>query len=178
MTPSHIVCKVVTDTEQDTDTKGDTVKYEEANRYVNNLFYKNDWSFHLIEDPDVFRNPWDSRPDESTGYAYLVVVAKLVNSARENVVSQFGVIRYGSAISKGGLDIRIPIGLANTQVELERLIFEALLEIEKHETREFLRRRDTLDAPFHPHREEGDKAYGDTFSVALEAKARKVLSSR
>ena len=44
---------------------------------------------------------------------------------------------------------------------LYRKILAAITEIEIHEAREFLRVQPTMWAPFHPHRIDGMKRYGD-----------------
>ncbi|MEU5930011.1 hypothetical protein AB0L49_36300 [Streptomyces antimycoticus] len=46
-------------------------------------------------------------------------------------------------------------------ITLYRRVLEKIIEIETHEAREFLRVRPTYWAPFHPHRTDGMKRWGD-----------------
>lgn len=48
------------------------------------------------------------------------------------------------------------------QNALYRCVLDAILVIEQHEAREFLRIRPTYWAPFHPHTVDGMKRYGTT----------------
>jgi len=49
----------------------------------------------------------------------------------------------------------------NDVISLYRRILEKVIEIETHEAREFLRIAPTMWAPFHPHRIDGMKRYGE-----------------
>ena len=54
-----------------------------------------------------------------------------------------------------------------TREELLRRVFELIMELELHESREFFRVAPTYEAPFHPHRPECEEAWTRTQNQAL-----------
>lgn len=63
------------------------------------------------------------------------------------------------------LDLRtkflIQVGEFTSQEELFRAVLDQIIKLETHEAREFLRVGDTKWAPFHPHKAEGQRLFGD-----------------
>ena len=55
----------------------------------------------------------------------------------------------------------ILVGDLETDVDLYRALMDKIIEYEVHEAREFLRVKPTLWAPFHPHKADGQKRWGN-----------------
>lgn len=55
----------------------------------------------------------------------------------------------------------IMVGDINEDTELYRRVLEAIMKLEEHEAREFLRVTSTMWAPFHPHNTDGMKRWGN-----------------
>lgn len=53
------------------------------------------------------------------------------------------------------------VGGCRNTLDLMRLVIAAIMKVEEHEAREFLRLKGSYEAPFHPHKPEGMLAWGD-----------------
>lgn len=93
------------------------------------------------------------------GFPYLIVSATLhtPNSDRDNALKG-----YPRWITVGSPDLVIDADRYATPEELYRRIFDWIMSLEIHEAREFFRVGDRMDAPFHPHREDGNAAWERT----------------
>lgn len=105
------------------------------------LVYKPGWSFLATDHTNRF---------EGTVMVRIDYVAQ--NSNRDQAC-----LGYPETISTYAT---FPLVVADcTQDAVLRKIILAIVEIETHEAREFLRLRETWDAPFHPHRIAGMKGW-------------------
>lgn len=97
------------------------------------------------------------------GLPYLIVSATLetVNSNRDNALKGYPV-----AITLGAPDLIIDADRYSTSEQLYRRIFDWIIGLEIHEAREFFRVGASMDAPFHPHRPEGNDAWQRTDDLA------------
>ncbi len=125
---------------------------ETAQALVADLIYKPGWEFEAFDDRKRFE---DSIIVKITYPAY--------DSSRESFDKEKGcyvkeIVTYAQ--------FRMIVRDCD-DVSLYRKIIEAIMEIELHEAREFLRVNETLWAPFHPHRVDGMKRWGDNMKGDL-----------
>jgi hypothetical protein len=126
--------------------KGSDMFVDTAIRLIDQIVYKPDWKFEAQDDTGRFE---DSICVKITYPAF--------DSSKESYDEEKGeytkqIVTYAT--------FRMIVRDC-TDVDLYRKIIEVLMEIELHEAREFLRVAPTLWAPFHPHRYDGMKRWGD-----------------
>jgi len=108
---------------------------------INNLHYMPGWSFEAFD----------------TGGPSIVTRATIetVNSNQDQAFR-----RSPERITLERNALVHPVDYA-TENDLTAALFTWIMEIQIHETREFLRVGKDLRAPFHPHRPEGEQAWDD-----------------
>lgn len=119
---------------------------------IDQLVYKPGWKFEAKDDTKRFE---DSICIKITYPAY--------DSARESWDDDLG--QYTKQIVTYATFRFIVRDCCD--VDLYRRVIEMIMKIEEHEAREFLRTKETLWAPFHPHRLDGMKRWGDNLEGDL-----------
>ncbi|MEO3852602.1 hypothetical protein ABGB09_34135 [Streptomyces sp. B8F3] len=118
---------------------------ETAITLVQGLIYKPGWTFTATDHSNRFEGTIKVRVDYPAR-----------NSNRDQ--AEHG---YPQQINTRA-EFAIMVADVESDVVLYRRIIDAILKIEEHETREFLRVPGTHWGPFHPHRIGGMKAWRDT----------------
>lgn len=119
------------------------MEVQSAIRLINGLIYKPEWKITATDHTNRFESSVKVRIDYP---AY--------SSDRDEAVSGYPTKIYTYST--------FPLIVADCDdVDLYRQIITAIVEIETHEAREFLRVRRTWWAPFHPHRIDGMKRWGN-----------------
>lgn len=121
---------------------------EEAVRIVNEeMTYKPGWKLNAtIEWPDMFFG-------ESDRFTFEAVI-ETVNTSDPELKQEITIAPGGSVVIKPEW----------TRDDFVRAIFETVMRIELHESREFFRVGGR--APFHPHRVDGNQLYEDTERIS------------
>lgn len=119
------------------------MRVESALHLIAELAYKPGWKFEAVD----YRNRFEDA-------VMVKVTYPAQRSEREEAAEGYPteIAPYASFV--------FVVGDCN-EVTLYRRILEVIMKIELHEAREFLRVSGTLWAPFHPHRIDGMKRWGD-----------------
>jgi hypothetical protein len=117
---------------------------------IENLVYKPGWGFEAFDHTNRFE-----------GSIRVKITYPALNSNRDQACDG-----YPTAISTYA---EFPMVVANCDDSgLYRQVANAIVKIEEHEMREFLRVQPTYWAPFHPHRIDGMKRWNSTDSVSAD----------
>lgn len=117
---------------------------------VANLVYKPDWLFEATDHTNRFE-----------GSIKVKITYPALNSNRDQAS-----VCYPEQITTYA---EFPMVVANCDdSSLYRQIANAIVKIEEHEMREFLRVQPTYWAPFHPHRIDGMKRWNTTDHIAAD----------
>lgn len=117
---------------------------------VNQLVYKPEWAFEAVDHSNRFE-----------GSIKVKITYPALNSNRDQACDG-----YPQMITTYA---EFPMVVANCDdSSLYRQIANAIVKIEEHEMREFLRVLPTYWAPFHPHRIDGMKRWNTTDHVAAD----------
>jgi sugar phosphate isomerase/epimerase len=118
------------------------MEVERAIQLINSLVYKPGWAFLASDHTNRFANTVKVRIEFDAR-----------NSNRECAPDYAEEIRtYANyAFNVAAAD----------KFDIARQMLNCLIDIETHEAREFLRFRDSLDAPFHPHNLDGMRRWGN-----------------
>lgn len=109
---------------------------------INNLVFWPDWSFEAVDHTNRFEG---------------TIVVKINYPARQTERAQAP--EYPTEIRTYAT---FPIVVSDLdEVELCRVMIQQICCIHEHETREALRVQPTMWAPFHPHRVDGMRRWGD-----------------
>jgi hypothetical protein len=105
-----------------------------------------------------FRPGWEFRADvmgEGVPYVIVQVLIETVNSDREQALQGYPeqILLVPSAIIDAG-DYMIPD-------DLYAAMMQWIIDLEIHECREFFRVGPDKDAPYHPHRQDGQRAWNE-----------------
>ena len=123
----------------------------EAMRLINAVQYKPGWEI--------------SAPNSWMQHLYQGAVAVQIKWTARDTNREYAV--QGYPVSKAmDVDELIPFD-GCTREELLRRVFELIMQIELHESREFFRVTPTYEAPFHPHRDECEAAWQRTQDQAV-----------
>lgn len=121
------------------------MRVDSAVQLINSLVYKPGWTFMA-----------NSHTNRFEGTVKVLVTYPALNSDREDAPD------YNSPIEPDGARASFPIIVSDLDdTGIYRAILDIIVKIETHEAREFLRVEPTMWAPFHPHRIEGMKRFGD-----------------
>lgn len=112
---------------------------------INQVIYKPGWKIEASDSSDRFE-----------GTVRVRFIFPAYKSERELAAEGYPVHMDGT-----WAEFRIVVADCD-DTELYRRLLQKIMEIELHEAREFLRVPPTLWAPFHPHRVDGMKRWGDT----------------
>lgn len=113
-----------------------------AIKLITQLVYKPEWEFQVEDSTKRYENS-----------VMLTIHYPARETDREDAESGY------SRVNKPHASFILMVGNVDA-VELYRKVANAILEIEQHEMREFLRVEPTYWAPFHPHQEDGMKRWG------------------
>ncbi|MGW3917853.1 hypothetical protein ACWEBX_41425 [Streptomyces sp. NPDC005070] len=120
------------------------MEVKSAVRLINQLVYKPGWTLEAEDNTNRFE-----------GTVKVKFIFPAFQSERE--LAEEG---YPSHIEGSWAEFRIVVADCD-DTELYRRVLEKIMTIELHEAREFLRVPPTFWAPFHPHRVDGMKRWGD-----------------
>lgn len=119
---------------------------------VNSLHYKPGWSFTVTGDPWDMSSPLFDVPIIPTATVYLLITGTVQNSDKMFAPHYRQSANLRTNVICNVLQFR-------NETEALRHILNALIDLEIHETREFLKVGETFKAPFHPHTPEGNANY-------------------
>jgi len=109
----------------------------------------------------VFKPGWTIAAEDHTNRFEGCVVVKITylaaNSDRDNARNGF----VDQVLPTARASFVLMVATCQTVEDLCRMILGLIARIDSHEAREFLRVRPTMWAPFHPHRDDGMKRWGD-----------------
>jgi len=119
------------------------VNTDTAITLVNGLVYKPGWRMNATDNTARFE-----------GSIVLELVEATYMSERANATQG-----YAERIDARASFI-IQVGALTDDIELYREVLDRIVQFDVHEAREFLRVRETMWAPFHPHRVDGMHRFG------------------
>jgi hypothetical protein len=129
---------------------------QQAIDVINNLAYKPGWEFSARPVPTWFRDAYanvrgESLPEQMIVFSYKI---ETVNTDRDNARSGYPEGRTLDA------DDPMDVTVFNGEDDLMFHLFQLIMELELHESREFFRRKDQgWEAPFHPHKDDANELW-------------------
>lgn len=126
---------------------------------LSNLAFKPGWTFEARE---IHSYEWWHAP---TTDVIFMMTCETVDTDRQYACKGYPerkTLDWELAVSSDKYD---------TEDELLRSVFDLLMDIELHESREFFRQKnENWEAPFHPHKMEGNARWELTDSVSVSAR--------
>jgi hypothetical protein len=111
---------------------------------VNNLIYKPGWTFEATDATNRFED---------------AINVKITYPAQDSKMEDAP--EYPNPIPGGARASFSLLVRDCSDTDLYRQVLQVIMKIEEHEAREFLRVQPTRWAPFHPHRVDGMRLWGD-----------------
>lgn len=120
------------------------MQVSDAVEFLNNLVMKPGWTLHAEDGTRRYENGVKVTLTEHTFHTEVAFAPAYEDGGMFDA--------YATWMLQVGKDDR---------VSLTRKVLDCIADFNSHEWREFLRYGDTLEAPFHPHREEGMQRWGN-----------------